>query len=138
MIIAIDGPAGSGKSTIANLIASLVVEHDVHGVSWAERGAFVAAFAQTAAGDMSPNLRGGGAQGPTDDEFENTRIIGKLQADKAQQLFDSATEQLSGPIDARGRYVDFSSVEVSGAYTPDRQPHRTCPGALGQNFTAGA
>jgi neutral ceramidase len=101
-------------------------------------GDFVAAFAQTAAGDMSPNLRNGGAQGPTDDEFENTRIIGKLQADKARQLFDGATEELAGPIVARGRYVDFSNVAVAGAYTPDGQARRTCPGALGQNFTAGA
>ncbi|WP_305784639.1 neutral/alkaline ceramidase [Symbioplanes lichenis] len=100
--------------------------------------AFVAAFAQTNAGDMSPNLRNGGAEGPTDDQAVNTRIIGQLQADKATELFDGATEVLSGPIDARGRYVDFSNVQVAGEYTPDGQPHRTCPGALGQNFTAGA
>ena len=102
------------------------------------RGEFVAAFAQTSAGDMSPNLRGGGAQGPTDDEFENTRIIGQLQASRAQELFDSATEELAGPVDARGRYVDFSQVDVAPRFTPDGQAHRTCPGALGQNFTAGA
>ncbi|GAA3341589.1 ceramidase CerN [Amorphoplanes nipponensis] len=118
--------------------AAHVIEEEVQGVDWAHRGDFVAAFAQTNAGDMSPNLRGGGAQGPTDDEFANTRIIGRLQADKARQLFDGATEVLSGPIVARGRYVDFSAVPVAGAYTPDGQAHRTCPGALGQNFTAGA
>ncbi|BCJ48765.1 neutral ceramidase [Actinoplanes sp. NBRC 14428] len=118
--------------------AAHLIEDGVHGVDWAHRGAFVAAFAQTNAGDMSPNLRNGGAQGPTDDEFENTRIIGKLQADRAQQLFESATEELTGPVDARGRYVDFSAVQVAGQYTPDGQAHRTCPGALGQNFTAGA
>ncbi|AGL18127.1 neutral/alkaline ceramidase [Actinoplanes sp. N902-109] len=118
--------------------ASHLIEDGVHGVDWAHRGAFVAAFAQTNAGDMSPNLRDGGAKGPTDDEVENTRIIGRLQADKAQELFESATEQLSGPIDARGRFVDFSGVQVSGEYTPDGQAHHTCPGAVGQNFTAGA
>ncbi|GGL07673.1 neutral/alkaline ceramidase [Mangrovihabitans endophyticus] len=118
--------------------AAHLIEDGVHGVDWAHRGAFVAAFAQTNAGDMSPNLRDGGALGPTDDEFENTRIIGQRQADKAQELYASATEELTGPIDFRGRYVDFSDVEVSGAYTPDGQPHHTCPGALGQNFTAGA
>ena len=118
--------------------AAHVIEHDVHGVTWAQRGRFVAAFAQTAAGDMSPNLRGGGAQGPTDDEFANTRIIGQLQADRAQQLFDSGTEELSGPIAARGRYVDLSAVDVAPGYTPDGRAHRTCSGALGQNFTAGA
>lgn len=118
--------------------AAHLVEAGRYGADWSHRGQFVAAFAQTNAGDMSPNLRGGGAQGPTDDQFENVRIIGKLQADKALQLFDSATEVLSGPIDVRGRYVDFSAVPVSAAYTPDGQPHTTCPGALGQNFTAGA
>ena len=118
--------------------AAHVIEHDVHGLDWSQRGGFVAAFAQTSAGDMSPNLRDGGARGPTDDEFENTRIIGQLQAGKAQQLFDSATEELTGPLDARGRYVDFSQVDVAPRFTPDGQAHRTCPGALGQNFTAGA
>ncbi len=118
--------------------ASHAIESGVHHVTWADRGDFVAAFAQTNAGDMSPNLRDGGAKGPTGNEFENTRIIGQLQAGKAQELFANATEELSGPIDARGRYVDFSNVQVAGAYTPDGQPHRTCPGALGQNFTAGA
>ena len=118
--------------------ASHLVEAGAYGIDWAHRGGFVAAFAQTNAGDMSPNLRNGGAQGPTDDEFENTRIIGQLQADKALELFNNATEVLAGPIAARGRYVDFSQVQVAGQYTPDGQPHTTCPGALGQNFTAGA
>ena len=34
--------------------AAHLIEHDVHGVDWAHRGDFVAAFAQTNAGDMSP------------------------------------------------------------------------------------
>ena len=114
--------------------ASQRTEHD-HGVEWATRGAFVAAFAQTAAGDMSPNLRGGGAQGPTDDQFENTKIIGDLQADAAARLFNGATEELSGPLDIRQRYVDFSNVQVK---LPDGTTKSTCPGSLGQNFTAGA
>ncbi|GAA0794250.1 neutral/alkaline ceramidase [Spirilliplanes yamanashiensis] len=109
-------------------------EHS-HGVTWSTRGAFVAAFAQTAAGDMSPNLRDGGAAGPTDDQFENTRIIGDLQATAAQRLFDAATEELTGPLDVRQRYVDFSGVQVR---LPDGSVKSTCPGALGQNFTAGA
>jgi neutral ceramidase len=102
------------------------------------RDDFVAGFAQSSAGDMSPNLRGGGAQGPTDDQAENVRIIGRLQAEKALELFASATEALSGPVAALGRYADFGTIDVGGGYTPDGQPHRTCPGALGQNFTAGA
>ena len=118
--------------------AAWLVEKGRFGVDWAHRGDFVAAFAQTNAGDMSPNLRDGGAKGPTDDEFENTRIIGKLQADKALELFDNATEELSGPIASRGRYLDFGTITVDGEYNPDGQTHTTCPAALGQNFTAGA
>jgi neutral ceramidase len=118
--------------------AAYRVEHDLHGVDASRRGDFVAAFAQTAAGDMSPNLRDGGRRGPTDDEFANTAIIGRLQADRAAELFDAATETLTGPVDTRMRYVDFSRVQVDGRWTPDGQPHRTCPGALGQGFTAGA
>lgn len=118
--------------------AAYRIEHDEHGVQWSERGEFVAAFAQTSAGDMSPNTRDGGSHGPTDDEFENTRISGDLQAGKAAQLFAAATETLTGPIDSRHRYVDLGTVDVAGQYTPDGRAHRTCPGALGQNFTAGA
>lgn len=99
---------------------------------------FVAAFAQTNAGDMSPNLRDGGRRGPTDDEFENTRIIGTRQLDTARALFDSATEMLAGPVDARLRYLDFSRIAVAPAFTRDGQTHWTCPAALGQAFTAGA
>jgi neutral ceramidase len=129
---------GTSMTQHNHLISADNKGYAAHLVEEAYGGDFVAAFAQTAAGDMSPNLRNGGAQGPTDDEFANTRIIGRLQADRARQLFDSATEVLAGPIAARGRYVDFSAVQVTGAYTPDGQSHRTCPGALGQNFTAGA
>jgi neutral ceramidase len=118
--------------------AAYRTEHDVFGVDWSRRGEFVAAYAQGNAGDMSPNLRDGGARGPTDDELENTRIIGGLQSDRAVQLFTAATETLTGPIGVRQRYVDFSGVDVAGRYTPDGQPHRTCPAALGQGFTAGA
>ncbi|MEU9133281.1 neutral/alkaline ceramidase [Kitasatospora sp. NPDC048540] len=99
---------------------------------------FVAAFAQTNAGDMSPNIRDGGYHGPTDDEFENTRIIGTRQLDVARALFDRATETLSGPVDCRQRYVDFSNITVSPDFTGDGQTHRTFPAAVGQAFTAGA
>src|SRR5438270_4867553 len=40
---------------------------------------------QTNAGDMSPNYPNA-TRGPTDDEFENTRIIGQRQYDAAHAL----------------------------------------------------
>jgi neutral ceramidase len=111
--------------------AEYYTEHDIHHLGWQQRGEFVAAFAQGAAGDMSPNTRGGG-KGPTDDETENTKIIGRLQADKAKDLFDQAAEELHGPIDFRQRYLDFGKIPLG----PGRGS--TCPAALGQGFTAGA
>ncbi|TAK94564.1 MAG: alkaline ceramidase, partial [Aquabacterium sp.] len=114
-------------------------EHDQAGVNYrADKNPFVAAFAQTNPGDMSPNLNLKPGSGPTEDEFENTRIIGQRQADKAQALSKQSSTLLQGAVDYRMRYVDMSQVTVSGAYTADGKPHTTCPAALGTSFAAGS
>ena len=54
-------------------------EREVSGIDYLAEGAdpgLITAFAQTNAGDMSPNLNLRPGSGPTEDEFENTRIIG--------------------------------------------------------------
>ncbi|MBI2734431.1 MAG: neutral/alkaline ceramidase [Aquabacterium sp.] len=114
-------------------------EHEQAGVRYrSDKTPFVAAFGQTNPGDMSPNLNLKPGSGPTDDEFENTRIIGQRQADKALQLSAQSSSSLQGAVDYRMRYVNMSQVTVSGAYTPDGQPHTTCPAALGTSFAAGS
>lgn len=114
-------------------------EHEVEGVRHRHDAApFVAGFAQTNPGDLSPNLNLRPGSGPTDDEFENTRLIGLRQADKARLLSRQASELLGGDIDFRMRYVDMSRVQVSGAYTVDGRPATTCPAALGSSFAAGS
>lgn len=114
-------------------------EHEEEGVRHLhDERPFVAGFAQTNPGDLSPNLNLKPGSGPTDDEFENTRIIGLRQADKARQLSQQALETLSGDIDFRMRYVDMSRVQVSAQYTIDGLPARTCPAALGASFAAGS
>lgn len=114
-------------------------EHEVEGVRHRHDPApFVAGFAQTNPGDLSPNLNLRPGSGPTEDEFENTRIIGLRQADKARKLAGQATARLEGELDFRLRHIDMSAVEVSGAYTPDGRPARTCPAALGSSFAAGS
>ena len=45
--------------------------------------------------------------------FESTQIIGRKQYNKAKQLFDSATEELVGPVDYRLKYVDMTNVKVT-------------------------
>ena len=45
--------------------------------------------------------------------FESTQIIGRKQYNKAKQLFDSATEELVGPVNYRLKYVDMTDLDVT-------------------------
>ncbi|MGW0698482.1 neutral/alkaline ceramidase [Streptomyces sp. NPDC002867] len=119
--------------------ASYEWEHDEKGVRYLEEAkGFVAAFPNTNAGDMSPNLHLKPGSGPTEDEFENTRIIGDRQFTRARQIYDAARTPLTGSVDARMRYVDMEEVTVSGRYTPDGREHRTCPAMVGASTLAGS
>src|SRR5262249_25650068 len=72
---------------------------------------FVAAFAQSNCGDVTPNLTLD-QRGPGGDEFASTQIIAQRQVAAAERLCASATEELSGPLDYRQSYVDFSGLVV--------------------------
>lgn len=101
-------------------------EHSLHGVDYLgdELPGFVGAFAQTNAGDMSPNLNQRPGSGPTEDEFDNTRIIGERQANAAAAALDSAST-VEGPVDFRMTFLDLAHSEVSADFTTDGRPHRT-------------
>jgi neutral ceramidase len=86
---------------------------------------FISAFAQTNTGDMSPNLNRGPGSGPTEDEFENTRIIGQRQADAAAALAAVGGTVVEGGLDARITYVDLGDVTVSPEFTGDGRAHST-------------
>ncbi|MEU6626017.1 neutral/alkaline ceramidase [Streptomyces litmocidini] len=119
--------------------AAYAWEHDTAGVRYLDdTPGFVAAFPQTNAGDMSPNLDLRPGSGPTEDEFENTRIIGLRQCTTAQQIHAGAATPISGGIDSRLRYVDMSQVQVDGRYTPDGQTHHTSSGVIGLSTLAGS
>ncbi|MGH3560416.1 MAG: neutral/alkaline non-lysosomal ceramidase N-terminal domain-containing protein, partial [Mycobacterium sp.] len=98
---------------------------------------FVAAFAQTNAGDMSPNLNRRPGSGPTEDEFENTRIIGTRQAAAAAKLATGPGTEVTGGLDARATYVDLSDFSVQPEFTGDGQQHRTGPALAGAAALAG-
>ncbi len=110
-------------------------EHELKGVRYNADSDFVAAFAQSNAGDMTPNLNLDGT-GPTANEFDNTRIIGERQLQKALAIYDGALETLAGPVDYRQRFIDFSHVNVAANFT-DGVARTTCPAALGDAFAAG-
>lgn len=128
----------------------------------ADKPQFVSAFCQSNCGDVSPNVLGAFCidsglpcdfnhstcngknelcfgRGPGyPDEFESTRIIGERQFRKAVELFNTATEQLTGKVGYKHAYVDFSNLEVGlpkkGGGT---EVVKTCPAALGFAFAAG-
>lgn len=122
-------------------------------------GRYVAAFAQSNLGDVSPNTKGPHcidsglpcdiltstchgknelciASGPGKDMFESTKIIGKNHFNKAMELFFAANKsmKLGGPLQFRHTYVDMTSVEVELNSTTKV---KTCKPAMGYSFAAG-
>nr|GMD46635.1 neutral ceramidase-like [Ipomoea batatas] len=119
---------------------------------------FVGAFCQSNVGDVSPNVAGavctdtglpcdfnystcnGNNQlcigrGPGyPDEILSTRMIGERQFQKAVDLFTSATDELTGKIDYRHAYLNFTNIEVE---LEGNKVVRTCPAAMGPGFAAG-
>ncbi|MDR6593707.1 neutral/alkaline ceramidase [Saccharothrix longispora] len=119
--------------------ASYRWEHDHHGVRYLDdRPGFVAAFPNTNAGDMSPNLNLRPGSGPTEDEVENTRIIGERQNREAQRVFAGPQAAVTGSVDSRMRFVDMSAVTVDGRFTTDGRPGTTCSGVVGASTLAGS
>jgi len=107
-----------------------------HGTRYTGKPEFVSAFAQSNAGDVTPNLNLNNT-GPGKTDVESTRIIGARQAREAEKLFVQAHEALHGPIEFRLDFVDFSGLAVAGEFT-GAGPQRTCPSALGYSFAAGS
>ncbi|XP_005100690.1 neutral ceramidase isoform X1 [Aplysia californica] len=121
------------------------------------KGPFVAAFAQSNEGDVSPNTRGPHcldtgkecdvptstcndrnelcvAFGPGKDMFESTQIIGNNQFKKAVELYNSASFKLSGPVDFRHSFADMTIQNVS---LSNGSKVQTCKPSMGYSFAAG-
>ncbi len=115
-------------------------ERLAHGVDYRGEGApaFVGAFAQTNAGDMSPNLGLRPGAGPTADEFENARIIGERQQAAAAALAEEPGAPLTGGVDSRLVWVDLGAVTVRPEFTGDGREHRTTFAVGGAAAMAGA
>ncbi|MFT3661923.1 MAG: neutral/alkaline non-lysosomal ceramidase N-terminal domain-containing protein [Gordonia sp. (in: high G+C Gram-positive bacteria)] len=96
---------------------------------WEAGGDAVIAFAQTNAGDLSPNLALRPGTGPTDDERANTRIIGERQLARAQALAVEPGEPLAPHLDVRHRWV-----RVAGRRAREGRAGRAI---LGASFAAG-
>ncbi|KAK6131410.1 hypothetical protein DH2020_034853 [Rehmannia glutinosa] len=119
---------------------------------------FVGAFCQSNVGDVSPNVLGAfclDSGKPCDfnrsschgndqlcvgrgpgypDEILSTKIIGERQFQKAVDLFTSAKDEITGKIDYRQVYLNFTNIEV---VLDGNKIVKTCPAALGPGFAAG-
>ncbi|WP_085297808.1 neutral/alkaline ceramidase [Cognaticolwellia mytili] len=115
--------------------AQYLFEKKLKNSNYRDNDDFVAAFAQSNAGDMTPNLNLDGT-GPASDPLSSTKIIGQRQYDKAVSLYNSASEKVTGDIDFRHRHVDFSAQTVGAEFT-DGVAKSTCKAALGTAFGAG-
>jgi len=122
-------------------------------------GKFVAAFASTNLGDVSPNTKGPhcrdtglpcdtvhstcngrseqcSSSGPGKDMFDSCRIIGQMQSDKATELYKMPGMELASTIDYVHAYVQMTGRNVSDPETGAQLGH-LCSPAMGDAFAAG-
>lgn len=138
--------------------ASLLFEQEKNKGMLPGEGSFVAAFASSNLGDVSPNTKGpfcintgescdnpqstcpvGGASmcmamGPGTDMFDSTRIIAQNIYLKAKELYANAAQELTGPLRSAHQWVNMSNVQVQLNAT---HMVKTCKPALGHSFAAG-
>ncbi len=86
---------------------------------------------------MSPNVPGATPKGPTDDEYDNARIIGTRQFDAAHALATSTGTEVTGGLETRLRHVNLAGLAVDPSFTPDGRPRQTGHAVLGAAFAAG-
>ena len=86
------------------------------------RDTFVAAFAQSNEGDVTPNIYGGTNGGGAND-FESTELSGASSTTWRRPSTTTATAPLTGGVDYRHAYVKMDAVEVAPAYHGRRVAH---------------
>lgn len=120
--------------------AQYALERLDHGVDLTaqQRPGFVAAFANSNSGDISPNLNLRPGSGPTDDEFENARQIGTRQADAVRSQLASDGEAVGSGIDSRITDADMRGYQVRPEFSGTGRTERTGWVILGTPFGAGS
>jgi len=101
----------------------------------------VAMFSQTHAGDVTPNnwLHKGDKEkrGPTPDDYENKKINGTFQAEKAWEIMSESGKEISGDIDSILAYFDFSNIEVHPDFVNGKEGLKTTDPCFGVRFIGG-
>lgn len=114
------------------------VDHGVDLNAGSESASFIAAFANSNAGDVSPNTFLQPGMGPTSDPFENLKIQGAKQADAVRQQLSRPGSPVGKGLDSRITYTDFSHLKVGARWTGTGIAGSTCNASLGAPFAAGS
>jgi neutral ceramidase len=110
--------------------ASLLFEQQM-GSDHGKPETFVAAFANANCGDVSGSIELGHIPDGVHDRAQMEKH-GRQQFEVAERLFQTATEEVTGPVEHRHTRVDFSNVSTGAPGA------RTWPAALGISFAAGS
>ncbi|GAB76977.1 neutral/alkaline non-lysosomal ceramidase N-terminal domain-containing protein [Austwickia chelonae] len=111
---------------------------DYEAVAQGASPAMVAGFAMSNGGDATANLKLTPGNGPTDDPFENVKIIGERQFRAAHDPAQKERRAVTGSIDARIVYLDMQHQDASSAHTRSGRDEHTCEAILGASFGAGS
>jgi neutral ceramidase len=141
--------------------ASYLFEKKKNNASLPGIGPFVAAFAQSNEGDVTPNTRGaqcdngepcetahstcnGRSQGchgygPGNTDYESTKIIGTQQYEMARKLYEDRINsiELNGNGAFVHSFVKMDQMNIDPEFTGLKQTIKTCIGALGDSFAGG-
>ena len=110
---------------------------------------FVAAFAQGTCGDITPKFtynpkhpfQRGYWEGKYKDDFESSRYNGKLQSDKAVEIYENAEKmgfEATGNIDYETLFVNFGNVTCDPQFANGQLEAQTGPASQGVSFFGGA
>lgn len=98
-------------------------------------GAFVAAFAQSNAGDVSPNPYGESGKSGLEG-LKTLAKAGNAQYIKAKELYNKAQTLVKGGVDFRQQYYAMDNITVDKKYA-DGNLRSTCKAAIGISMLAG-
>lgn len=106
-----------------------------------DENGFVGAFAQSDEGDTvssQGNSFSSPGFGGSPDDFVNVEIDGSRQLAKARELFHGGGTTLTGPVDMRSRWVNFTGYTVRGEYAVSGADTKLPMSARGYSFAVGA
>jgi neutral ceramidase len=129
--------SGDNKGYAAQLFENQM--NKLHGKS----SNFIAAFANANGGDASPNIAkdvdgDGDWECAANENFACASLSANQQLSKALELYNSASEVVSGPITFRHAFHDYSKVTIRPEFNGTNSDKRTCFGAIGFAMLAGS